>query len=100
MDTAVLGRPDVPILDVERLERRLQVRADQRGAFLDRARLRFPRAAPADAGLVLALGVPCDFCLHLVFTDGEDGHRLIGFVPGSASGESRHWAQGLGASCG
>lgn len=101
-ETAVAGRPTPTVVD---LRRWLLARLSQRAEFLARASawaqgrgdlvLTWPQDQPA----VLALGVPCDDCVTLVYDlepgAGRDRHVLQ--VTGT---DGAHWARGIVARCG
>lgn len=76
---------------------RIRRREAQNHAFVERVRARFGDGPVVvdDQADVVALGVPCDDCLALVYVDGEDGH-LVQF--GSAGGQ--RWAALISARCG
>lgn len=87
----------------EDLLRRIAQRERQHREFVARAqRWEVSRADaapgvvfPRDEVAVVALGVPCDDCLVLIYRQGSYGHRVrLGFASGL------HWAALISAHCG
>lgn len=87
----------------EELMRRIALRKEQHLAFVVRAdRWANTRTDaepgvvfPRDEAAVLALGVPCDDCLVLIYAQGQSGH-VVRFEWWSG----RHWAALISAQCG
>ncbi len=88
------------------IERRLQRRRLQHASFVQRLETwALERAGgdlgavvvehPRDDAVIIALGVPCEDCLTLVYSQGEDGHVVrFGALPGVS------WSEFIVAQCG